>query len=616
MRLLKTNGYQLTEANDIPVPFPQYAILSHTWISPKDEITYQDLKQRKGDIENDIFKQKGWAKLQRYCHRAARDGWEWAWMDTCCIDKTNPADTQEAINAMFRWYQNAGICYAYLDDVDVGRVVSDPDLADIDLDDIAGKNNVTDPTSFPHEALKPFMTKAKWFSRGWTLQELLAPPYLVFVDQAWRRIGTRESWAEQIRKASRIEARHLTHFDPTDFTACSIAMRFSWASLRETTVEEDETYSLLGLFGVSLPLIYGEGRWRAFNRLQRELITVYSDDSIFAWKIRQPLSGRITESHEKADKPGRGILAPSIREYWDASKIEAFGFYDNSFAMTNKGLEINAKRWRRKDDLSMCLIRLNCGFGASSRLAIHLTHVNDTYDRIQLHQICDMETIAPDEWEEESTGEPTVIRASNYSNVSISSSILILEYPNRIKIGNKYFVDFDTSIINTKLKLWDESFSQQGFTEDEFVMKPNRLAFINITLQDEASRSKFDIIVNLSGKSFPSVGILSRTQEPWERLGDPLTQASTTYEQLADHLHYKVATDPVYPVNATDEREDAMIGVCLLPRPRKKRPSQRNADKINSATSREYLLKITLQEDGQSDGHMPERSAKRRRTGA
>lgn len=309
MRLLKAKGYQLVEANDIPTPFPQYAILSHTWISPKDEITYQDLKQRKGDIENDIFKQKGWAKLQEYCDRAASDGWEWAWMDTCCIDKTNPADTQEAINAMFRWYQNAGICYAYLDDVDVSRIMNEPDFVDTDLDDIAGRNNVNDPTSFAHEALRPFLTKAKWFSRGWTLQELLAPPYLVFVDQAWRRIGTRESWAEEIQKASRIEARHLTSFSPTDFTSCSIAMRFSWASLRETTVEEDETYSLLGLFGISLPLIYGEGRWRAFNRLQRELITVYNDDSIFAWKIRPPSNGRLGESLEK----GRGFLA---RSYW------------------------------------------------------------------------------------------------------------------------------------------------------------------------------------------------------------------------------------------------------------------------------------------------------------
>ncbi|UKZ69789.1 uncharacterized protein TrAtP1_010793 [Trichoderma atroviride] len=329
MRLLKTDRYELVEANDIPEPFPQYAILSHTWISPKDEITYQDIKKRKEDIENDLFKQKGWAKLRRYCDRAARDGWDWAWMDTCCIDKTNPYDTQEAINAMFQWYQDAGICYAYLDDVDANIIFSTVgsagvnDLEDVDLDNIAGADNVANRCSFRHKALSPFVVKAKWFTRGWTLQELLAPHYLVFVDRAWRRIGTRESWADEIKEASGIETPYLTAFSPTDFNSCSIAMRLSWASGRDTTLEEDETYSLLGLFGISLPLIYGEGRWRAFNRLQRELITVYNDDSIFAWKAEQTSRSRINRPQWEDNGSNWGILAPSIRQFWDASKSQS-----------------------------------------------------------------------------------------------------------------------------------------------------------------------------------------------------------------------------------------------------------------------------------------------------
>ncbi|KAI4598582.1 hypothetical protein KJ359_002995 [Pestalotiopsis sp. 9143b] len=614
MRLLRTQEYHLVEANDLPTPFPEYAILSHTWISPKDEINYQDFKQRKSDIENDIFKQKGWAKLRRYCDRAARDGWEWAWMDTCCIDKTNPADTQEAINAMFRWYQNAGICYAYLDDVDVDKVVDCPNF---DLDDIAGRDNVADPTSFPHLALKAFLIKAKWFTRGWTLQELLAPPYLVFVDQAWRRIGTRESWADEIKQASRIEARHLTNFSPTDFISCSIAMRFSWASRRLTTVEEDETYSLLGLFGISLPLIYGEGRWRAFNRLQRELITVYNDDSIFAWKFEQSRNMRAVESQEKANEHGRGILAPSIREYWDASNIEALGLYGNSFAMTNQGLEIKAKRWTHKDDPTACLIRLNCGPGAenqlgSNRLAIRLKRVNDSYDRIKLDEIHDMSTIRLADWEEESSQEPTVIRASNYSNVAISSSIFALKYPEQIKIGKKYFVDFDSSH-GTPMRLLDDSDPTKGLTKDELMMGPSRLVFINIELQSEAPTSKLDVIINLSDKSFPSVGIYSRGQEPRERLGDPLDESMYTYEHLADYLHYKVASEPAYQAVAVDEREGAVVSVCLLPRPRQRRTFQRPADKTNSATSREYVLKITVQHNGDNDEHVLERLNKKRR---
>ncbi|GES57150.1 HET domain protein [Aspergillus terreus] len=274
MRLLKTATCEVTEAKDIPSPFPHYAILSHTWISPRDEITYQDTRTRMADIKDDLFKQKGWSKIKSFCTRAKADGWEWAWMDTCCIDKTSTGDTQEAINAMFRWYQDAGVCYAYLPDVDAGG-----------LEAIGGHS---DPSGPHYARLKESFIKANWFTRGWTLQELLAPHYLMFVDRHWHHIGTRESWALEIKEACNIDSRHLVDFKPTEPTSCSIAMKLSWASRRETTVEEDEAYSLLGLFGISLPLIYGEGRSRAFSRFQRELILTYNDDSIFAWKAERP----------------------------------------------------------------------------------------------------------------------------------------------------------------------------------------------------------------------------------------------------------------------------------------------------------------------------------------
>jgi hypothetical protein len=283
MRLLKTATCEVTEAKDIPSPFPHYAILSHTWISPRDEITYQDTRTRMADIKDDLFKQKGWSKIKSFCTRARADGWEWAWMDTCCIDKTSTGDTQEAINAMFRWYQDAGVCYAYLSDVDAGG-----------LEAIGGHSY---PSSPHYARLKESFVKANWFTRGWTLQELLAPHYLMFVDQHWHHIGTRESRALEIKEACNIDSRHLVDFKPTEPTSCSIAMRLSWASRRETTVEEDEAYSLLGLFGISLPLIYGEGRSRAFSRFQRELILTYNDDSIFAWKAERPSAEQFPHLH-------------------------------------------------------------------------------------------------------------------------------------------------------------------------------------------------------------------------------------------------------------------------------------------------------------------------------
>ncbi|KAI1091081.1 heterokaryon incompatibility protein-domain-containing protein [Rostrohypoxylon terebratum] len=612
MRLLKTKEYKLIETNEVPSPFPQYAILSHTWISPRDEITYQDFKRRKDDIDYGLYKQKGWTKFKKYCDRAAKDGWDWAWMDTCCIDKTNPADTQEAINAMFRWYQNAGICYAYLEDVDANEA-SGTDTGfplNWDLDNIASKDNIADSDSSIHKALGPPLIKAKWFTRGWTLQELLAPPYLVFVDRAWRRIGTRESWAKEIKTASSIEARYLTDFSPTDFVSCSIAKRLSWASRRETTIEEDETYSLLGLFGISLPLIYGEGRWRAFNRLQRELIIVYNDDSIFAWKA-VPSSNLHLGSQWKDSDLRSGILAPSIREYWDASDINAFGLFGYSFNLTNRGLEINAKRWKcRKDPTKFC-ISLACGLEASNRISIPLKLTDGFYDRIHVERLDNTENIDENWLEERGTG-PTIIRSSNHSKLN-TSSLFALDYPRQITVGGKYFIEFEegNAIYKPKLRLLNDSFSPpEQVGKDEIITKPNYIIFINIELQGKTLKSYFDVVINLGKNGFPSVGIYSRVQENRERLGDPLEEeVSNTYEHFAEHLHYSISNTPAYRVIAVEESEDLTIGISLLPRP----PIRGEASQpSHNAKRREYVVKITVKEGQQSGKGVSDRSKRRR----
>lgn len=254
MRFIQTKTYELKEFGTLPSP--QYAVLSHTWLQSEPdrpdiirEITYQDMQNHLKKIKDGNYKTQGWAKLKSYCNLAAEDGWEYAWMDTCCIDKTNPADTQEAINAMFRWYHDAGICYAHLDGV------NSKDLA------------------HNHEKFR----NARWFERGWTLQELLAPLDLMFVDQYWKRLGTKGEWIEDVAAACRMSVDDVTNFD-----RCSLAAKLSWASHRKTTLKEDEAYCLLGLFGISMPLCYGEDQL-AFRRFQIELIKVYEDPSIFAW---------------------------------------------------------------------------------------------------------------------------------------------------------------------------------------------------------------------------------------------------------------------------------------------------------------------------------------------
>lgn len=243
MRLLNTRSLRLEVFHD---DVPPYAILSHTW--GDQETTFHAFTT----ATNPDMTKAGWQKIQNACDHAAYHGWEYIWIDTCCIDKSDITELSEAINSMFRWYEAAGVCYAFLADV-----------------------------VFPsdeHNAVKGVdFQQSRWFTRGWTLQELLAPPVLEFLDAEWNPIGSREDWASEIEKATGIKQAHLT-----DFHQCSIATKLSWAANRLTTRIEDHSYSLLGLLGVYMPLIYGE-REHAFTRLQHELVRKYNDESILAW---------------------------------------------------------------------------------------------------------------------------------------------------------------------------------------------------------------------------------------------------------------------------------------------------------------------------------------------
>ena len=163
--------------------------------------------------------------------------------DLCCIDKTSSAELSEAINSMYRWYQESGVCYAYLADVP--------------------------PNAF---------SKSRWFTRGWTLQELIAPSTVIFLDQKWQEIGTKSSLQRVISEITGIPTDILLGGDLED---ASIAQRMSWASKRETTRVEDAAYCLMGIFSIHMPMLYGEGE-RAFIRLQEEIMRVSDDHSLFA----------------------------------------------------------------------------------------------------------------------------------------------------------------------------------------------------------------------------------------------------------------------------------------------------------------------------------------------
>ena len=274
-------------------PFPEavpggYAILSHAW--GYHEQTFQETQalhercERTGENPRDLASEK----VRECCILAERHGYSWVWDDTCCIDKTSSTELSEAINSMFVWYSSAEMCFAYLADVD-----SDCDL---------------------HAPQSAFRT-ARWHSRGWTLQELIASLFVIFVACDWRTIGTKQDLAPLLEEITGVPRQVLTR--ETHFSAVSVAERMSWASGRSTTRVEDKAYCLMGLFNVNMPTLYGEGR-QAYYRLQQEIMKQSFDTSLFAWggladsENSKPVElPEIYEAFDHAMYPGFFLLAPS-----------------------------------------------------------------------------------------------------------------------------------------------------------------------------------------------------------------------------------------------------------------------------------------------------------------
>jgi hypothetical protein len=250
MRLLKIRddggfGLECFSKHEIP----PYAILSHTWGKGKDdEVTYKDM------IDGSRINKPGFEKLTFCGNQAKADGLQHFWVDTCCIDKSNEKELTTALNSMFRWYQNAARCYAYLSDVSV--YTHD------------GENH--------HVEWKSAFRNSRWFTRGWTLQELLAPKIVIFYSQDHVRLGDKTSLEQQITNTTGIAVEALQGQMLSDF---DVEERFLWAEKRQTTEEEDKAYCLLGIFDVSLPLIYGEGQSKAMNRLRNVVLESESPGS-------------------------------------------------------------------------------------------------------------------------------------------------------------------------------------------------------------------------------------------------------------------------------------------------------------------------------------------------
>ncbi|KAI9067923.1 HET-domain-containing protein, partial [Trametes sanguinea] len=280
MWLLDTSTYRLRFEQDPSQVL--YAILSHIW-----------------DMELN-------AKIKGACAYARSRGHRYIWIDTCCIDKTSSAELSEALNSMFDWYSYAEVCYVFLPDV--------------------GDN--ANPAS-PHSEFSCSL----WFKRGWTLQELIVPQINVFLSRSWRMLGTKASLAKTIAETTGIDQEILLHKRPLH--SISVARRMAWASNRETTRVEDEAYCLMGLFGIRMPTIYGEGR-QAFIRLQEEILKRIPDQSLFAWGWRldylppghvphMPLLQKTSEQELRASK-GAYLFATTPADFSNCDQDDTLPF--------------------------------------------------------------------------------------------------------------------------------------------------------------------------------------------------------------------------------------------------------------------------------------------------
>ena len=270
MRLLKTSSLTFDDFFDNQIP--DYAILSHRW-GPK-EVLFKEMRKRTAEPG------PGLTKIEKCCQLAASRGFEWVWVDTCCIDKKSSAELSEAINSMYKWYKRSKLCYVYLSDVTMT-------LEEIRLKNTFNKIHSTSDSA----GLMARFRNSRWFTRGWTLQELIAPFDVIFLDADWNEIGTKRGLALDISDATNIQTEYL--LGKNSIFDASIARRMSFASRRVTSRGEDMAYCLLGLFGVNMPLLYGEGEENAFLRLQTEIMKVSNDESIFAWRSGWLASGML-----------------------------------------------------------------------------------------------------------------------------------------------------------------------------------------------------------------------------------------------------------------------------------------------------------------------------------
>ncbi|KAJ4223308.1 hypothetical protein NW759_005943 [Fusarium solani] len=371
MRLLNANTFQLEQFYDNDIP--PYAILSHT--CTKDEVTFQEFSNLSWDDPR-------LEKTVGCCKQALQDDITYVWVDTFCIDKASSSELSEAINSMYKWYGDSTVCYAYLSDV---HPISDDDV----------------------------FSNSRWFKRGWTLQELLAPGCVKFFDSAWiiigqksaekrlskgfeppvlrKRPGPDDDLSEKLSSITNISVAALRH--EVNMDSISVAEKMSWAAERETTRSEDMAYSLLGIFSINMPLLYGEGGKRAFIRLQEEIISQNYDHTIFSWGFaRGPTHGGIFATSPLDFAGGGSIVCRSIGR-------------KSHYTVTNLGVQIQIPVLTVRNGVQYAFFNATRRSRAELVMSIPLYPAGGTGEDedILVRDPCSMPVFVPDSWLGEAT---------------------------------------------------------------------------------------------------------------------------------------------------------------------------------------------------------------------
>ncbi|KAK5630773.1 hypothetical protein RRF57_006488 [Xylaria bambusicola] len=385
---------------------PPYAILSHTW--GKEEVTFQDLQTLEHKSK------QGYVKIEQTCRRAARKGCEWVWIDTCCIDKSSSAELSEAINSMFEWYQKAEICYVFLADVP------------------------------PSENLEHIFRQARWLTRGWTLQEFLAPRFISLLNSEWEDINPENfPFAPlDLRRVSFEQGLlgYITGINVHRWRDADIPTKLSWAARRQTSRTEDMAYCLLGLLDINMPLLYGEGT-RAFTRLLEEVMK------------RSNSHGLLAAGYDLPVLPSLHLLPKSPRAYAACaqkfSNVPVFGTSKSlHFSMTNAGLNIELPLVNIDNKRKIVLGLLNCRDVAkldNPQLAIALRQAND--DRSdQLYYPVSQPLSVPSDFHQSACRENIYIADSRFSR---TRCLLALYYKSLKDIGYQFHSLYPPSLVET-----------------------------------------------------------------------------------------------------------------------------------------------------------------------